>query len=108
MTLRVSLHSAMCEILQSNLYRKGNGMGMFLLSYLDNYGTNLPFLGPNLKVLATMTVGYDHIDVGELKARGIKFGNTPNVLNAAVAEIAVLLCLATARRLHDGRLRIET
>jgi len=64
--------------------------------------------GPNLKVLATMSAGYDHIDVGELKARGIKFGNTPNILNAAVADIAVLLCLATARRLHDGRLRIET
>lgn len=87
---------------------KGSGVGMLILLYLDHYGTNLPFLGPNLKVLATMTVGYDHIDVGELKARGIKFGNTPNVLNAAVAEIAVLLCLATARRLHEGRLRIET
>jgi len=81
---------------------------MVILSCLDHYGTNLPFLGPNLKVLATMSAGYDHIDVGELKARGIKVGNTPNVLNAAVAEIAVLLCLAAAHRLHDGRLRIET
>ncbi|PNF41114.1 hypothetical protein B7P43_G05971 [Cryptotermes secundus] len=63
--------------------------------------------GPNLKVLATMSAGYDHIDVKELKKRGIKFGNTPNVLNAAVAEVAVLLCLATARRLHEGRITIE-
>jgi lactate dehydrogenase-like 2-hydroxyacid dehydrogenase len=55
-----------------------------------------------------MSAGYDHIDVKELKARGIKFGNTPNVLNAAVAEVAVLLCLAAARRLHEGRLKIET
>jgi lactate dehydrogenase-like 2-hydroxyacid dehydrogenase len=55
-----------------------------------------------------MTAGYDNIDVEELRARGIKFGNTPNVLNAAVAEVAVLLCLATARRLHEGRLLIET
>lgn len=60
-----------------------------------------------MKVLATMSAGYDHIDVKELKKRGIKFGNTPNVLNAAVAEVAVLLCLATARRLHEGRLIIE-
>ncbi|XP_021922275.1 glyoxylate reductase/hydroxypyruvate reductase-like isoform X2 [Zootermopsis nevadensis] len=55
-----------------------------------------------------MSAGYDHIDVEELKARGIKFGNTPYVLSAAVAEVAVLLCLATARRLHEGRLKIET
>jgi glyoxylate/hydroxypyruvate reductase len=83
-------------------------MGMLILSYPNHYGTDLPFLGPSLKVLATKSAGYDHIDVKELKARGIKFGNTPNVLNAAVAEVAVLLCLATARRLPEGRLRIET
>lgn len=70
--------------------------------------TDSTFPGPTLKVLATMSAGYDHIDVEELKARGIKFGNTPYVLSAAVAEVAVLLCLATARRLHEGRLKIET
>lgn len=64
--------------------------------------------GQNLKVVSTMSAGFDHIDVQELKKRGIKFGHTPNVLNSAVAEIAVLLCLATARRLHEGRLKIET
>ncbi|PSN52130.1 hypothetical protein C0J52_04322 [Blattella germanica] len=63
--------------------------------------------GPEVKVIATMSAGYDHIDVKEIKARGIKFGNTPNVLNASVAEVAVLLCLATARRLHEGRQKID-
>lgn len=87
---------------------KGNVMRMLIKSYPNYHGTDFPFAGPNLKVLATMSAGYDHIDVKELISRGIKFGNTPNVLNAAVAEVAVLLCLATARRLHDGRLKIET
>ncbi|KAJ9581769.1 hypothetical protein L9F63_003838, partial [Diploptera punctata] len=62
--------------------------------------------GPNLKVVATISAGYDHIDVKEVKSRGIKVGNTPNVLSHAVAEVAVLLCLATARRMHEGRLKI--
>jgi lactate dehydrogenase-like 2-hydroxyacid dehydrogenase len=51
-----------------------------------------------------MSAGYDHIDVKELKARRIKFGNMPNVLNAAVA---VLLCFAAAYSLHKGWLKIE-
>ncbi|KAJ8916813.1 hypothetical protein NQ315_005820 [Exocentrus adspersus] len=63
--------------------------------------------GPQMKVVGTMSAGYNHIDVDELKKRGIKLGNTPNVLNNAVADIAVLLALAASRRIHEGRLKIE-
>ena len=58
--------------------------------------------GSNLKVIATMSVGYDHIDVNECKRRGIKVGNTPGVSTRAVAEFAVTLLLATSRRLMEG------
>ncbi|VEN58593.1 unnamed protein product [Callosobruchus maculatus] len=67
----------------------------------------LDVAGGNMKTIATLSAGYDHIDVNDLKRRGIKLGNTPNVVNAAVADIAVLLALAAARRLHEGRLKIE-
>jgi lactate dehydrogenase-like 2-hydroxyacid dehydrogenase len=51
-----------------------------------------------------MSTGYDDTDVKELEARGSRSGNTPSVLNAAVA---VLLCLAIARSLHEGPLKTE-
>lgn len=54
-----------------------------------------------------MSAGINQIDVTELKKRGIKLGNTPSVLDNAVADAAVLLTLAAARRLHEGRLKIE-
>lgn len=54
-----------------------------------------------------MSAGYDHLDVPEIKRRGIKVGHTPMVLSAAVAEIAVLLMLAAARRAHEGRTMLE-
>lgn len=54
-----------------------------------------------------MSAGVNHIDVSELKRRGIKLGNTPYVLDAAVADVAVLLALAAAKRLHEGRLKME-
>ena len=39
--------------------------------------------GKQLKVVSTLSVGYDHISVPELKKRGIKLGNTPDVLTDA-------------------------
>ncbi|KAG5457849.1 MAG: D-isomer specific 2-hydroxyacid dehydrogenase, partial [Olpidium bornovanus] len=45
------------------------------------------------------SVGYDHIDLKEAAARGIRVGHTPDVLTDAVAEISVALALMAARRL---------
>jgi glyoxylate/hydroxypyruvate reductase len=63
--------------------------------------------GAQMKTVGAMSAGVNNIDVLELKKRGIKLGNTPGVLDDAVAEIAVLLALSAARRLHEGRLKIE-
>lgn len=60
-----------------------------------------------MKTVGTMSAGVNHIDVPELKKRGVKLGNTTGVLNDAVADIAVLLALGASRRLHEGRLKIE-
>lgn len=58
--------------------------------------------GPGLKVVATISVGYDHIDVAECKKRGIKIGYTPDVLTDATAELTLALLLATSRRLPEA------
>ncbi|KAJ8967070.1 hypothetical protein NQ314_003116, partial [Rhamnusium bicolor] len=63
--------------------------------------------GSRMKTVGTMSAGYNHIDVEEIRKRGIHLGNTPEVLNNAVADVAVLLTLAASRRLHEGRLAIE-
>ncbi|KAL3044877.1 hypothetical protein OYC64_013199 [Pagothenia borchgrevinki] len=58
--------------------------------------------GPNLKVISTLSVGYDHLAIDEIKKRGIRVGYTPDVLTDATAELTVALLLATARRLPEG------
>ncbi|XP_055694176.1 glyoxylate reductase/hydroxypyruvate reductase isoform X1 [Lutzomyia longipalpis] len=58
--------------------------------------------GPNLKVVSTISVGYDHIDVAECKKRGIRVGYTPDVLTDATAELTMALLLATGRRLLEA------
>ena len=45
--------------------------------------------GGQVKVVSTVSVGYDHIDVSECKRRGILLGNTPGVLTDATADITV-------------------
>ncbi|CAL1282695.1 unnamed protein product [Larinioides sclopetarius] len=58
--------------------------------------------GPGLKVIGTMSVGFDHIDLDECRKRGIVVGNTPDVLTDAVAELTIGLLLATSRRLIEA------
>jgi lactate dehydrogenase-like 2-hydroxyacid dehydrogenase len=59
-------------------------------------------LPPSVKVIATFSVGYDHIDLAAARARGIVVTNTPGVLSFAVAECALTLMLTAARRAGEG------
>jgi glyoxylate reductase len=55
-----------------------------------------------LKVIATVAVGYDNIDVPRARARGIVVTNTPDVLTESVADFTWALILAITRRLAEG------
>ncbi|KAG8331019.1 hypothetical protein J6590_050405 [Homalodisca vitripennis] len=58
--------------------------------------------GDQLKVVGCCSAGYDNVDVPLLKSRNIKVSNTPNVLNNAVAEIAIGLLFSISRNLLQG------
>lgn len=60
-----------------------------------------------MKIISTPSAGYDHMDIAEIKKRGIRIGYAPKVLSAAVAETAIFLLLGAARRAHEGRLLLE-
>ena len=52
---------------------------------------------PKLQIIASFGVGYDGVDIAHATGRGIAVTNTPDVLNDEVANLAVLLVLATSR-----------
>lgn len=65
---------------------------------------------PNLKAIISQGVGVDTIDLDAAKAHNIVVTNTPNVLNACVADTALALILNVSRRfceadrfVRDGR-----
>jgi glyoxylate reductase len=58
--------------------------------------------GRSLQVVANFGVGYDNIDLGAARARGVRVTNTPGVLTGATAELAVALMLAAGRRIAEA------
>ena len=59
-------------------------------------------LPASLRILSTYSVGIEHIDLEAARRRGIAVLYTPDVLSDSVAEMAVLLMLGAARRVHEG------
>ena len=53
-------------------------------------------LPPSVKIIATFSVGFNHIDIAAAAARGIVVTNTPEVLSFATAECAFTLMLMAA------------
>src|SRR5215468_220329 len=52
---------------------------------------------PNLKIVSSFGVGYDHVDARWAGAHGIVVTNTPDVLTEEVADTALGLLLCTVR-----------
>lgn len=59
-------------------------------------------LPSTVKMIATYSVGHDHIDLQAAADRRIAVFNTPGVLSDAVADAAMLLLLAAARRATES------
>jgi glyoxylate reductase len=57
---------------------------------------------PDLKVVATVAVGYNNIDVAAARARGVVVTNTPDVLTEATADLTWSIILGLTRRIVEG------
>lgn len=62
---------------------------------------------PKLKLIATLSTGFDHIDLKECAARGITVENVPTYGENTVAEHAMALLLALSRKLFQSVKRVK-
>lgn len=84
------------------------GKDALLVTVADRIDTGLiERLPETIRIIATFSVGYDHIALEAAKARGIAVTNTPDVLTEATAEIALLLLLGAARGAAPGMAAIR-
>ena len=90
---------AMPETLLSERLRDASG----LLCALSTPITERLIQGAvDLKVISTVSVGVDHIDVAAATRAGIPVGHTPGVLVDSTADLAVGLMLAATRRIAEA------
>ena len=75
--------------------------GLFCM-LTDRIDSALLDVCPHLRVVSTMSVGVDHIDLDACRRRGIVVGNTPGVLDETTADLAFALLLASARRIGEA------
>src|SRR6202162_1431576 len=97
------------ELPMSDVVAQAAGADAILTCPGDTFDAALiAALPASVKIIATFSVGYDHIDVASAAVRGIAVCNTPDVLSAATAETALLLILAASRRAGEGERLIRS
>ena len=63
---------------------------------------------PELKLLCTRSVGFDHIDIEECTKRGITVCNVPDYGSHVIAEHVFALLLSTLRHIREGEERVRS
>ena len=58
-------------------------------------------LPDSVKIIATSSVGFDHLDREAAKERGLVLTNTPDVLSDCTADLAMTLLLNVTRRMRE-------
>uniref|UniRef100_H2YH12 D-isomer specific 2-hydroxyacid dehydrogenase NAD-binding domain-containing protein n=1 Tax=Ciona savignyi TaxID=51511 RepID=H2YH12_CIOSA len=57
---------------------------------------------PNLKIVASMSAGYNHLDIPLIRSYGVRVSNTPYVLDNATADLGMALLLNAGRELYSN------
>ena len=65
-------------------------------------------VSPTVKIIATYSVGFEHIDLEAAARRKIPVAYTPGVNSEATADIAMLLLLGASRRAYEAQELIRT
>ncbi|HUN49253.1 MAG TPA: NAD(P)-dependent oxidoreductase, partial [Stellaceae bacterium] len=100
---RARLNPADTPYDRDGLIRAAQGCAGVLCTTTDRIDADvIGALPASVRILATFSVGFEHIDLAAAKARGMVVTNTPDVLTDATADIALLLILGAARRASEG------
>lgn len=65
-------------------------------------------LSASVKVIATYSAGYEHIDLQAASTRKIAVAYTPGVNHDATADVAMLLMLGSSRRAYEAQELVRT
>jgi lactate dehydrogenase-like 2-hydroxyacid dehydrogenase len=90
------------------LVAEAAGHDAIMTTSMDKFSAKvLESLPRSVKLIATVSAGYEHIDLVAAKSLGMIITNTPGVLTDATADIALLLLLGAARGASWGHLMVR-
>lgn len=93
---------------QAQLIARAAGQDGLLVTVTDRLDrATIEKLPSSIRIIASFSVGTDHIDIKAANARDIIVTNTPDVLTDATADIALLLMLGAARGAAQGMTAIR-
>lgn len=98
----LEIHPKPVAIARKALLSKVKDADGLLCILTEKIDSELLRAAPRLKIVATATVGTDHIDLEAAARRGIPVTYTPGVLTETCADFTWALLLSAARRLMEG------
>jgi lactate dehydrogenase-like 2-hydroxyacid dehydrogenase len=100
---RAQLNSKDQNYTADDLAELSRGMDGLLIASTNRMTADaIAGLAKSVRIMATFSVGIEHVDLKAAKARNIVVTNTPDVLTDATADLTMLLLLAAARRVTEG------
>ena len=99
---QIEVHSGKIPIPKKILKNKIKNIDGLICFPYDKIDSDMIDSAPNLKVISTYSVGFDHIDINHAIKEKIRIGYTPEVLTDATADLAFALMLDVMRRVSEG------
>jgi lactate dehydrogenase-like 2-hydroxyacid dehydrogenase len=94
---------------QGKLLSAAEGADALFITPADRLDSEFfPKVSPTLRIVATFSVGFEHIDLEAAELRKIPVSLTPGVNNEATADIAMLLLLGASRRAYEAQELVRT
>jgi len=103
-TFELTFHQKSLDEHTATIAENAEGVGISIQSQITREVLNLL---PMVKIISTMSTGFDHIDLEACKARNITVCNVPAYGDNTVAEYAFGLVIALARKLKPTFERVD-
>lgn len=89
---------------QQTLLAASDGADALIITPVDRLDSEFfKSVSPSVKVIATFSVGFEHIDLAGAARRKIAIAYTPGINSEATADIAMLLMLGASRRAYEAQ-----
>ncbi len=107
--VRSKMHGFSCKIKEETVTENNLDKDAEILAVFVESPVTKKMIGvlPNLKMIATMSTGFDHIDLAAAKKRHVPVLNVPTYGENTVAEHTMALMLGLSRKLFQSVKRVK-